>query len=113
MFSLWWLPVPNAAAHRLIMSSGESPQPRILRCSYRGALIGSACRQAHILGTEDRIGSAPKAWEHHLVKCAAPRREACRTAARRRPSAEVNNAGEYILILKELDLHARSNFESE
>ena len=70
MFSLWWLPVPNAAAHRLIMSSGESPPPRMLRSSYRGALIGSACQQAHLLETEDRTGSAPKAWEHRLVKCA-------------------------------------------
>ena len=70
MFSLWWLPMPNAAAHRLIMSSGESPPPQMLRSSYRGALIGSACQQAHLLETEDRTGSAPKAWEHRLVKCA-------------------------------------------
>ena len=70
LFSLWWLPVPNAAAHRLIMSSGESPPPQMLRSSYRGALIGSAYQQAHLLETEDRTGSAPKAWEHRLVKCA-------------------------------------------
>ena len=65
----WIVPgIEQVTERDLVPCFGQCP--RMLRSSYRGALTGSACQQARLLETEDRTGSAPKAWGHHLAKCA-------------------------------------------